>query len=230
MLLPTWLSLTALAALVVALIAVVIAVFLKQKSAKNTILLLGISDAGKTALYTRLRYGKFVPTVTSMKENEGPLVVGSKTFDLVDIPGHERVRLRYTEFLPVTRSIVFLVDSTTIARQVREVGEYLYNVLAERKVQQQSIPVLIVCNKADMITALPKEKIIQRLEAEMNRLRSTRTAAVEKQATDGNEEQEAFLGYEGEDFHLDQLDNDVQFEVCSVEKDELDAVMDFIAH
>lgn len=77
------------------------------------------------------------------------------------------MRIRYTDFLPVTRAIVFVVDSTTVARQVRAVAEYLYNVLAQKRVQSERIPILIACNKADMITALPKEKIKLRLEAEM---------------------------------------------------------------
>ena len=63
-----------------------------------------------------------------------------------------------------------------------------------------------------------------------NRLRSTRTAAVEQQEANIDDEQEAYLGYEGEDFKFDHLDNDVQFDSCSVEKDELDNVVDWIVN
>ncbi|KAI7879091.1 P-loop containing nucleoside triphosphate hydrolase protein [Lichtheimia hyalospora FSU 10163] len=224
---PSWFPLAAIVAVVLVVLALIVSLVLKQKSSRNTILLLGIPDAGKTALYTRLRFDKFVATVTSMKENEGSVTLVDKTFDLVDVPGHERVRLRYTDFLPVTRGIVFVLDSTTVARQVREVAEYLYDILSDRKVQQQSTRILIACNKADMIIALPREKIIQRLESEINRLRSTRTAAVEKQASDDQDEHDVYLGFEGEDFHFDQLDNDIQIEMCSVEKNELDQVIDW---
>lgn len=81
------------------------------------------------------------------------------------MPGHERVRYRYAEYLPATRSIVFVVDGTTLSRQVRPVAEYLYDVLSA--VQKDRIPVLVTCNKCDMITALPTEKIKSLLESEM---------------------------------------------------------------
>ncbi|SAM04829.1 hypothetical protein [Absidia glauca] len=194
-----------------------------KQQKKNTVLLLGITDAGKTSLFTLIRYGKVTSTVTSMKENEGPCTFDNKTYELVDIPGHERVRYRYTDFLPISRCILFVVDSTTINRQVRPVAEYLYHLLAHASIQSQKTPILIVCNKSDMITALPPSRIQSLLESEINRLRATRTAAVEKQDSDADE-QEAFLGYEGEDFKFDHLDNKVDFEQCCVLRNEVDSV------
>lgn len=60
-----------------------------------------------------------------------------------------------------------------------------------------------------------------------NRLRATRTAAVEKQASDADE-QEAFLGYEGEDFKFNHLDNRVDFEQCCVLRNEIDSVTGWV--
>lgn len=59
-------------------------------------------------------------------------------------------------------------------------------------------------------------------------LRSTRTAAVEQQEAMDDEQGEAFLGFEGEDFTFEQLDNEVSFESCSVEKADLGAIEDYI--
>ncbi|KAI8370760.1 signal recognition particle receptor subunit beta-like protein [Choanephora cucurbitarum] len=216
----------AILALVVltALTLIALTVYTKKQN-KNTILLLGISDAGKTSMYILLKSGKNHPTVSSMKENEGQLTLSNKIFDLVDIPGHDRVRFRYVEFLPVTRSIVFVVDSTTITRKIRPAAEYLYDILAQPQVQKQKIPVLIACNKSDMITALPTDKIKLLFETELNRLRGTRTARVEQQESD---EQEAFLGYEGEAFKFEHIDNTVEFESCSVQDQKVDLVKDWI--
>ncbi|KAG0191885.1 hypothetical protein DFQ28_010671 [Apophysomyces sp. BC1034] len=200
---------------------------LKKKQTGSTLLLLGISDAGKTAMYTQLRFGKKASTVTSIKENEGPITLFDKTFDLVDMPGHERVRYRFADYLPVTRAIVFVVDSSTVNRSIRSVAEYLYNILSNPQTQKQRIPVLIACNKADKVMALPKQRIQQLLEAEMNRLRATRTAAVDQQASEMHE-QEAFLGYEDEDLQFAHLENDVSFETCSVEKEEMDEVTEWL--
>ncbi|KAI8077909.1 signal recognition particle receptor subunit beta-like protein [Gilbertella persicaria] len=217
----------AIAAISVLIVATLIALTVyTKKQSKNTILLLGISDAGKTAMYILLKNGKKHPTVSSMKENEGQITINNKVFDLVDVPGHDRVRYRYVDFLPVTRSIVFLVDSTSITRHIRPVAEYLYDILAKPDVQKQRMPILIACNKSDMITALPTEKIKALLETEIHRLRATRTARVEQQESD---EQEAYLGYEGEDFKFDHIDNPIDFEACSVEHQQMDHIKNWIA-
>lgn len=58
-----------------------------------------------------------------------------------------------------------------------------------------------------------------------NRLRDTRTARVEQQEED---EQEAFLGYEGEEFKFDHIDNSIDFEPCSVESKNVDSIKNWI--
>ncbi|KAI9304664.1 signal recognition particle receptor beta subunit-domain-containing protein [Cunninghamella echinulata] len=215
--------------LVVAIIAVIVALSLVKKQQKgNTLLILGIPDAGKTSLFTLLRYGKLASTVTSMKENEGKVAIENKSFDLVDMPGHERVRYRYLDFLPVSYKIIFVLDSTTLHRQVRPVAEYLYHLLANPIVQQNKTPIFIACNKHDMFTALPISKIKPLLEAEINRLRATRTAAVEKQESDNMDDQEAYLGYEGEAFQFDHVDNEIEFEQCSILKNDIDKLTQWV--
>ncbi|CAO3628711.1 unnamed protein product [Cunninghamella blakesleeana] len=215
--------------LVVIIIVIFVSLSLVKKQQKgNTILLLGIPGAGKTSLFTFLRYDKVASTVTSMKENEGKITIENKTFDLVDMPGHERVRYRYLDFLPVSYKIIFVVDSTTLHNQVRQVAEYLYHILANPIVQQNKTPVLIACNKHDMFTALPIARIKPLLEAEINRLRATRTAAVEKQESDNMDEQEAYLGYEGEAFQFDHVDNEIEFEQCSILKNDIDNLTQWI--
>lgn len=56
-------------------------------------------------------------------------------------------------------------------------------------------------------------------------MRGTRTARVEQQEGD---EQEAFLGYEGEEFKFDHIDNSIDFESCSVENKSVDNIKDWI--
>ncbi|ORX53686.1 P-loop containing nucleoside triphosphate hydrolase protein [Hesseltinella vesiculosa] len=160
-----------------------------------------------------------------MKENEASFVLNNKTLEVVDIPGHERLRYRYADFLNVAQCVLFVVDSTTLHRNVRPVAEYLYDLLANPIVQAQKIPVLIVCNKQDMITALPKIKVQTLLESELNRLRSTRTASVEKQESD---EQEAYLGYEGEAFVFDHVDNPIDLVEVSISSKQVEPITDWM--
>jgi signal recognition particle receptor subunit beta len=74
----------------------------KVYSKRNkAILLLGPCHSGKTVLFHHLRDGKFVETVTSMKETQEMFPLNEKywpntqidaTITLVDYPGHERLR------------------------------------------------------------------------------------------------------------------------------------------
>ncbi|KAG9295119.1 hypothetical protein G9A89_006100 [Geosiphon pyriformis] len=223
--------------IVVVLIVVVTLSFVKKKIRNDTFLILGLSDAGKTALYAMLRYGELVSTHTSMKENEGHFIPTTFIVDefepltkepvhIVDVPGHERLRFKFLEFVPITRGIIFVIDSASCVKNYRPIAEYLYDIFSNKHVSKQKVPVLILCNKNDLVTALSSEKIQTSLEIELTHLRGTRTAALEHQ--DSAEEVE-FLGYENEDFKFDHLENRVEFVSLSVEKGQINMVKEWIA-
>ncbi|KAG2178105.1 hypothetical protein INT43_003358 [Umbelopsis isabellina] len=230
------LAVPALVILVLVFAAIGLTFIFQKKASNSTYLVLGPTDAGKTALFTRLRYNKRTPTITSMKENEAILElvnddgtpITKKPIQLIDVPGHERLRFRYTDFLPITRGVIFVVDSTTIGRSARSTAEYLYDVLANQHTSKSNIPILVACNKTDLFTALPTSKIQTLLEAEINRLRATKSAAVEQQESSG-ETMSEYLGYEGQDFKFEHLENDVTLAGCSVENGDLKCVTEWIA-
>jgi signal recognition particle receptor subunit beta len=162
----------------------------RGNGAARPILMIGLSDAGKTTLWTHLRYGKPFETCTSMVENEAtiPLSVvyrvdseqedmdasdARKQINLVDIPGHEKLRqlvhsrLRFKDTSLLPRGILFVVDAATFGKQVRQVTDLLYDVLAESTVQKNDTPILIVCNKHDQWTAWDANRIRKGLEKEM---------------------------------------------------------------
>ncbi|GJJ73317.1 signal recognition particle receptor subunit beta [Entomortierella parvispora] len=225
---------TAIYAVLIALVLVIIGLAAKtllgpKKGSKNTVLITGLPFAGKTTIHYLINYGKSVDTVTSIKENEADveLVPGKAPLHIVDIPGHERLRFKFSEFMPIARAVVFVVDSATVARQTRLLAEYLYDILANRFAQNEKLPILIACNKSDLITSFKKERIQSLLEAEINKLRQTRTAALDTQDADGNEN--VFLGFEGQDFTFQDLENEVEFIECSAENKDMEAVKDWMA-
>lgn len=44
---------------------------------------------------------------------------------------------------------------------------YLYDILSNKFAQDEKLPILIACNKSDLITAFKKERVQSLLEAEM---------------------------------------------------------------
>ncbi|KAG0075769.1 hypothetical protein BGZ93_005638 [Podila epicladia] len=199
-----------------------------KRNSKNAVLITGLPFAGKTVMHYLINNDQVVETVTSMKENEANtvLVEGKAPLHMIDIPGHERLRFKFSEFMPIARSIVFVVDSATVARQTRVLAEYLYDILSNKFAQEEKIPVLIACNKSDLLTAFKKERIQTMLEAEINKLRQTRTAALDTQDMEGNEN--VFLGFEGQDFSFQDLENEVEFIECSAENKDIEGVKDWI--
>ena len=81
-----------IAVAVVAITVVLFLVFRKKAPTPDAALLLGLQDSGKTAVYTRLRYGDEIPlkdTVTSIDVNEGPLTdesTSKSVHRLCDLP------------------------------------------------------------------------------------------------------------------------------------------------
>ena len=87
-------------------------IWTRRKSLGRDILICGACDSGKTTLLSQLVVGKPVKTYTSMVHNVFPWEVqGKPSLNLVDVPGHERIRGGVVEqFSRSARGIVHMVD------------------------------------------------------------------------------------------------------------------------
>ena len=82
------------------------------------------------------------------------------------------------------RGIVFVIDSSTFNKKLRDVAELLYDVLYQLKAHNQlSIPILVVCNKQDNSLAKTEKTISTALEKEFGLINVSRGAALS--STDG---------------------------------------------
>lgn len=96
----------------------------KRKAKRTDVVLAGLCDAGKTLLYSLVLYGSEKETFTSLKENFGFLTLQNGIVRLVDLPGHERLRLRLlSNYKNSTKAIAFVVDSSTIQKEIKDVAE-----------------------------------------------------------------------------------------------------------
>jgi signal recognition particle receptor subunit beta len=75
--------------------------------------------------------------------------------------------------------MIFVIDSTKINEESKDVSDYLYDILRERTFRQQRLPMLIFCNKQDMNNGTESIKSIrQLLEDELTMKRKTRASSV----------------------------------------------------
>ncbi|KAL6956786.1 hypothetical protein U1Q18_017095 [Sarracenia purpurea var. burkii] len=184
-----------------------------KRTKPKTIVLIGLSGSGKTVLFYQLRDGSFHRgTVTSLEPNEGKFVLHSelskkgkiKPVHIVDVPGHSRLRPKLDEILPKAAGVVFVVDALEFLPNCHAASEYLYEILTRAIVIRKEIPVLILCNKGDKVTAHTKEFIRKQLEKEIEKLRVARTAVSAADIAN-----EYMLGVLGETFAFSQCQNKV---------------------
>ncbi|KAJ1556037.1 hypothetical protein HK096_001305, partial [Nowakowskiella sp. JEL0078] len=167
-------------ALVLLILLAIYVLRLKPSLKRDALLLLGIEASGKSALFNmlsrfilvQLKYGKKLQTHTSLEEAQAIISltsfdgVPSKPIHIVDIPGHSKLRFKWSEFAPISRGIVFLIDSSTYSKMESEIAEYVYEMLINKYVAKNEVSVLFACNFQDSLLALGKEKIKLKLEAE----------------------------------------------------------------
>jgi signal recognition particle receptor subunit beta len=148
-----------------------------------SLLLVGPCEGGKTCFAHRLAYNEFPTTCTSMRLTETEFVLdhdlkeklkaeGGKKVNIVDIPGHPRVREEWKEYIESASHVLFVVDATTLKKQVHEVCSFLLDIMTFPLYQKRPIPISVVLNKSDIFTSLPKEGARKLMEAEIEMIRS----------------------------------------------------------
>lgn len=86
----------------------------------------------------------------------------------MDVPGHERLRqVVLDRYKNGARGLLFVVDSTSVQKQIKDVAEYLYTVLTDPVIASLQPPLLVFCNKQDQGTAEGAGIIRAQLEREM---------------------------------------------------------------
>lgn len=143
----------------------------------------------------------------SLKEKQGTRYI------LIDTPGHGKLRSEAALSQinnPALRGIVFVVDSSVLdasdSSLYRDTAVYLHDVLLalqRRKTEAKSktnTSVLIAANKQDLFTALPAGAVKERLQAEIERVRVSKSKGLGTvgQDTDAAAEEEV-LGGGGEE-------------------------------
>ncbi|KAK2496083.1 hypothetical protein MC885_004498 [Smutsia gigantea] len=213
---PTLLSVAV--ALLAVLLTLVFWKFIRtRRSSQRAVLLVGLCDSGKTLLFVRLLTGLYRDTQTSITDSSAVYRVNNTrgtSLTLIDLPGHESLRLQFLErFKASARAVVFVVDSAAFQREVKDVAEFLYQVLIDSMGLKNAPSFLIACNKQDSAMAKSAKLIQQQLEKELNTLRVTRSAA--PSTLDSSSTAPAQLGKKSKEFEFSHLPLKVEFLECS---------------
>eukprot|EP01132_Coremiostelium_polycephalum_P000566 gene566-711_t len=186
----------------------------KSKKIKrgNNILILGLSNSGKTSLFVKLTTGKNITTHSSINPNRGTFQIreSKKKLPIIDIPGNEKIKFTLPEFLQNAGCIIYVIDTTTFNEQSTVEAQY---------------------NKTDVAGGDQTSDLISSfLERELDEIRKTRTATP---VVFGSEEEkkEIYLGIEDTAFQFDQLSNEVTFASGSSTQDsEFPEIESFISN
>jgi len=202
-------------------------VLTKSRARGNVTLILGQCGAGKTALFFRLRDQAEVSSVSSLKPLRDKLQVqeleSMGPVEVVDCPGHQRMRGRASEFLKEARCIVYVVDSED-KQKLKDVAEHLYELMTNPEILELHTPILLACNKIDLASARTEKFIIDEIEREIEIMRNSRAATLE-----GQDQADSYLGIDGEKFKLlDHAPCPIQTCRISVKKPNLDPLYDFL--
>ncbi|CAH8473832.1 unnamed protein product [Schistosoma turkestanicum] len=165
-------------AVVVCVVTVVLYWFSVKRKLKN-VLFVGACDAGKTTLFSSIVYGNPSSTFTSLSENVKSLQTDKKALVLIDVPGHEKVRNEIIRKYKLdTLALVFVIDSKSIQSDIKDIAEFLYNILVDKVFIKNRVKLLVACNKQDATTAKGVSVVTHLLEKELNTLTFTRTGAL----------------------------------------------------
>lgn len=199
---------------------VIIYIFTRKRARGNTLLICGPCESGKTCLFGQLLHKKSVETYTSAKENTGHLKVpGRAPLPVVDVPGHERLRVKYLEeYKNQVKAIIYVVDSSTLQKQLRDTAEYLFNIVTNPVIYAKRPKIMVVCNKQDLSLAKGKNVIQKELEKEMELLRGTHSRTL--QETNDQSVERVEIGQDGAEFQFHHLPMKVEFCELSAQSSE----------
>uniref|UniRef100_A0A915I531 Signal recognition particle receptor subunit beta n=1 Tax=Romanomermis culicivorax TaxID=13658 RepID=A0A915I531_ROMCU len=200
--------------------------FFRSKSTKKTVYLLGVSDSGKSQMLANLASkGRNTPTtVTSQVANvlENFSTKSGKVLRLVDIPGADKVRAAIlTNSLSKFNAagVIYVIDSSQIVKDCREIAECLYTFLADypKFFSLKKFPILLACNKQDSPNSKSCKVVKSLLEKEFAVLNKTRAAALDETSSSSNVGGRKILTTSENDdgFNFENLPQNVKFLECT---------------
>ncbi|EGC39588.1 hypothetical protein DICPUDRAFT_147655 [Dictyostelium purpureum] len=200
----------------------------KKVKRGNNIIILGLSNSGKTALFLDLTLEKEIATHTSISPNNGVYQVNSKKLPIIDVPGNEKIKASLPKILQNAGCIIYTIDVTEFIDNATQEAQYLYDILTNESVFSKRIPIMIFINKMDIGSSIDVAEVTSILEKELDDLRKTRGASPTVLGQE-DDKKDIYLGNEGSSFQFDQIPNEVTFSKGSATQNECEDIKNFIS-
>ncbi|KAI4599757.1 hypothetical protein KJ359_001493 [Pestalotiopsis sp. 9143b] len=171
--------------------------------------------------------------VQSFREAAHEDAPGSHTkFILQDTPGHGKLRdlaMGKINDKDPLRGVVFVVDAAALDENLAAAANYLFDVLLALQKRMgvgktskapHAVHLLVAANKTDLFTALPASLVKSNLEAELGRIRQSRSKGLKASGVGADEladdDNEDWLGeYGSEKFAFSQMrEFDIEIDVA----------------
>jgi small GTP-binding protein len=123
--------------------------------------MLGLDAAGKTTILYRLKLGEQLPTIPTIGFNVETFEHKGLKMCVWDVGGQTRLRELWRHYYHNTQGLIFVVDSTDVAR-FDEARDEL-DVLLESD-ELRDVVILIYANKQDLPQAINPTEIGERLK------------------------------------------------------------------
>eukprot|EP01083_Nonionella_stella_P017876 50057_1 len=128
---------------------------------KKQVLLLGLSNSGKTTLLYALKTGEAPKTVPTIGFNIETVNHNGMELNMWDVGGQDKLRDLWRHYYPGTDVIMFVVDAAD-HKLMDTAKEELHLLLNEKELENAAIAV--IANKQDLPNALSKEEVARTLE------------------------------------------------------------------
>jgi signal recognition particle receptor subunit beta len=144
-----------------------------KKITKNSILIIGPSESGKTTFFYYLIENPNIKTIMSMQINElkdHQIKFLNNKHTIIDVPGTGYYKDFIMNKLNETKLLLLFINSTD-KNSIVQSSEYLYDILNSDKFNDE-INIIICCNKQDENFPKSKKMIENELEKEIDNLKN----------------------------------------------------------
>ena len=109
------------------------------------------------------------------------------------------------------------------------VCRFLYDIFANKKVNDQTPPIMVVCNKSEIAGAASPQMVRDALEKELTQLKTTRSSLETEGDDDEQDLSQVPVGRDGAPFQFDvDAPCEISFVKCSVKDADIHNVVRFI--